>query len=318
MVPMLRGKAKPKFDAPKSWLKFVQNSPAILRRALKLPRTIVPECFAHTMLDDGDQMNLDGKFALVTGAGQGIGKSTALLLAEEGADVAVVDINGEAVETTRTQIAESGRRTIAIQADMGELTDIERIVADTARDLGGIDILVNNAAITFPGDLAQERKRYDLTLEVNLRAPITATYFASEDMKKRGEGAVVNVSSAAALAAFPRLMSYGISKAGLERFTIDAAKQLAPSGIAVNTFRIDIPVASEGFVANEPDMDYSDWEPTDVPAAGILWMLRQPASYTGHNVGMYELRVTEGIMPSKAKKPFVPGDDHPAARFVPS
>jgi NAD(P)-dependent dehydrogenase (short-subunit alcohol dehydrogenase family) len=270
-------------------------------------------------------MEIAGRIALVTGASRGVGRALALAFAAEGACVACAARATDAqpqrapgtLDETVRMVEAAGGRALAIPTNLAHEDEVERMVAKTIDHFGRVDILVNNAAITFPGDLSQERKRYDLTLEVNLRAPITATYFASEDMKRRGEGAVVNVSSAAALAPFPKLMSYGISKAGLERFTIDAAKQLAPSGIAVNTFRIDIPVASEGFVANEPDMDYSDWEPTDVPAAGILWMLRQPASYTGHNVGMYELRVTEGIMPSKAKTPFVPGEDHPAARFVP-
>ena len=71
-------------------------------------------------------------------------------------------------------------------------------------------------------------------------------------------------------------MAYGMSKAAMERMTVDAAEQLRPFGIAVNTFRIDVPVASEGFVANLPDVDHDDWEPTEVPADGILWMLRQP------------------------------------------
>ena len=94
--------------------------------------------------------------------------------------------------------------------------------------------------------------------------------------------------------------------------SIDAAAQLRPYGIAVNTFRIDVPVASEGFVANLPDVDHDDWEPTEVPAEGILWMLRQPPDYTGHNVGMVELRAAHGIMPSRAKRPFVrAGRDQP-------
>jgi hypothetical protein len=73
----------------------------------------------------------------------------------------------------------------------------------------------------------------------------------------------------------------------------------------VNTFRIDVPVASEGFVANLPDVDHSDWEPTAVPAEGIVWMLRQPAAFTGHNLGMVELRERYGIMASRSKRPFV-------------
>ena len=151
------------------------------------------------MLDDGDQMNLDGKFALVTGAGQGIGKSTAVLLAEEGADVAVVDINGEAVETTRTQIAESGRRTIAIQADMGELTDIERIVADTARDLGGIDILVNNAAITWQRqfmDITEDD--WDRIHRVNAKGAFFCMQRAARQMIEQGYGGrIIKLASVA-------------------------------------------------------------------------------------------------------------------------
>ena len=131
--------------------------------------------------------------------------------------------------------------------------------------------------------------------------------YAVQDMKQRRVGgAIVNVSSAAGLHAYPGLMAYGMSKAAMERLTIDAAVQLLPYGIAVNTFRIDVPVASEGFVANLPDVDHDDWEPTDVPAEGIVWMLRQPPEYTGHNVGMVELRATHGIMQSRAKRPFVP------------
>jgi NAD(P)-dependent dehydrogenase (short-subunit alcohol dehydrogenase family) len=126
-------------------------------------------------------------------------------------------------------------------------------------------------------------------------------------MKERREGIILNVSSAAALHPYPGLMAYGMSKAALERLTLDAARQLAPFGIAVNTFRIDVPVASEGFVANLPDVDHSDWEPTEVAAEGILWMLRQPPEYTGHNVGMQELRERHGIMRSRATRPFTPG-----------
>ena len=81
-------------------------------------------------------------------------------------------------------------------------------------------------------------------------------------------------------------MAYGMAKAALEHLTVSAAHQLRPFDIAVNTFRIDVPVASEGFVFNLPDADHSDWEPSEVAAEGIVWMLEQPPSYTGHNVGM--------------------------------
>jgi hypothetical protein len=100
-------------------------------------------------------------------------------------------------------------------------------------------------------------------------------------------------------------MSYGISKVGLERLTIDLARQLQPWNVAANCFRIDVPVASEGFVANTPGVDRSDWEPCQVAAEGIVWMLRQPASYSGRRESMHALRQREGIMKSQAARPYV-------------
>jgi citronellol/citronellal dehydrogenase len=98
-------------------------------------------------------------------------------------------------------------------------------------------------------------------------------------------------------------MAYGMAKAALEHFTMSAAGQLREHGIAVNTFRIDVPVASEGFLAAMPGVDHSDWEPPEVAAEGILWMVRQPPSFTGHNAGMAALRREHGIMPSRAERP---------------
>ena len=158
--------------------------------------------------------------------------------------------------------------------------DVERMVAATIEQYGRVDILVNNAAITFPGDLDMEMKRFDLVMQVDLRAPLLAMQAVIPAMKARGEGAILNISSVAGLNYFPGLMAYGMAKAALEHLTVSAAHQLAPFGIAVNTFRIDVPVASEGFVFNLPDGDHSDWEPSEVAAEGIVWMLEQPPSYT--------------------------------------
>jgi NAD(P)-dependent dehydrogenase (short-subunit alcohol dehydrogenase family) len=199
----------------------------------------------------------------------------------------------------------TGRRALAVPTNLADEAQVRHMVAATIAHFGRLDILVNNAAITFPGDLELPLKRYDLIMAVNLRAPLLATQLAAADMRRRGAGVIINVSSAAALFAVPTLMAYGMSKAALERMTIDCAQQLRPAGIAVNTFRIDVPVASEGFVANLPELDKDDWEPTEVPADGIVWMIRQPPDFTGHTLGMVELRNRFGIMPSRAKKPFV-------------
>jgi NAD(P)-dependent dehydrogenase (short-subunit alcohol dehydrogenase family) len=146
-------------------------------------------------------------------------------------------------------------------------------------------------------------KRFDLVFDVDLRAPVIACQRALPHMVAQGRGAIVNVSSLAALNYFPGLMAYGMAKAALEHFTVSLAEQLRPHSIPVNTFRIDIPVASEGFLAAMPDTDHSDWEPPEVAAEGIVWMLRQPPTYTGHNAGMARLRAEHGIMASRAARP---------------
>jgi citronellol/citronellal dehydrogenase len=138
-------------------------------------------------------------------------------------------------------------------------------------------------------------------MSVNVRAPLVAARAAVPHMTQQGEGAILNVSSAAALSYIPGLMVYGMSKIALEHLTVSLATQLQPQRIAVNTFRIDVPVASEGFVANTPGWDHSEWEPTEVPAEGIVWMLRQPPSYTGHNISMAALRDEQGIMASRVE-----------------
>jgi citronellol/citronellal dehydrogenase len=107
----------------------------------------------------------------------------------------------------------------------------------------------------------------------------------------------------AALYPHASLMAYGMSKIGLERLTVDAAAQLASSGIAVNCFRIDLPVASEGFVANTPGVDHSNWEPSEVAAEGIVWMAGQPPAYSGRRESMYALRHRESIMASRVAAP---------------
>ena len=181
--------------------------------------------------------------------------------------------------------------------------EVERMVAATVEHFSALDVLVNNAAITFPGDLDVPLKRYDLMMAVNLRAPLVAAHAAAPHMRDQGEGAVLNVSSAAALSYIPGLMVYGMSKIALEHLTVSLAEQLRADRIAVNTFRIDLPVASEGFVANTPGFDHSSWEPTEVPAEGVVWMLRQPRAYTGQNVSMAELRAEQGIMASRTGSP---------------
>jgi NAD(P)-dependent dehydrogenase (short-subunit alcohol dehydrogenase family) len=255
--------------------------------------------------------DLRGKVALVTGASRGVGAATAVALAEAGCDVACAARATRAnpqrtqgtIDDTVAKVEEAGGRGLAIPTNLAVDEEVDAMVDATVDRFGRLDVLVNNAAITFVGDLDIPLHRYDLIMQVNLRAPMIAIRRAAPAMRAVGGGAVVNVSSVAALFPHASLMAYGISKIGLERLTVDAAVQLAKDGIAVNCFRIDLPVASEGFVANTPGIDHSAWEPSEVAAEGILWMVRQPTAYSGRRESMFGLRRREGIMATRSSAP---------------
>ncbi len=255
--------------------------------------------------------DLEGKVALVTGASRGVGAATALMLAEAGCDVACAARATRAapqrtagtLDDTVDRIGGVGRRGLAVPTNLAVDAEVEAMVARTVEHFGRLDILVNNAAITFVGDLDIPLHRYDLIMQVNLRAPLIAIREAAPAMRAAGGGSVVNVSSVAALFPHASLMAYGMSKIGLERLTVDAAAQLAAANIAVNCFRIDVAVASEGFLANTPGVDHSTWEPPSVAAEGIVWMLRQPSGYSGRRESMFALRRREGIMASQVPSP---------------
>jgi NAD(P)-dependent dehydrogenase (short-subunit alcohol dehydrogenase family) len=252
--------------------------------------------------------DLRGKVALVTGASRGVGAAVAVVLAEAGASVACAARSTEAtprrtpgtLEATVGRIEAQGGRGLAVPTNLADPAQVTAMVDRTVEHFGRLDVLVNNAAITFVGDLDIPLARHELVMAVNLTAPLVATRAAVAHLRAAGGGRILNVSSVAALVPYPGLMSYGISKIGLERLTVDLARQLQSDAIAVTCFRIDLPVASEGFVANTPGADRSTWEPCEVAAEGILWMLRQPAAYSGRCESMLGLRQREGIMPSRA------------------
>jgi citronellol/citronellal dehydrogenase len=253
-------------------------------------------------------VDLDGKVAIVTGASRGVGAATSVALAEAGCRVACAarstreapQRTAGTLDETLDRVKAAGAEGLAVPTNLADRDAVRAMVARTVDHFGGVDVLINNAAVQFIGDLEQPEHRHDLTFAVNYWAPYVAIKEAYPHMERRGGGSIVNVSSLAALIPFPDMLSYGASKVALERLTLDVARVLQPKGIAANVFRIDIAVASEGFVANTPGVDRSDWEPCEVAAEGILWMIRQPVGYTGRRESMYHLREREGIMASRA------------------
>ena len=252
-------------------------------------------------------LDLTGKTALVTGASRGIGKAIAIALGRSGAAVGVVaratdehrfKLPGTVDETARL-IESAGGRAAAIPGDLTSNAEVDRVVDAAFDRLGPIDILVNNAAIDFLTPFLEvSRKRFDLMLGLNLLAPFWLAKRLVPGMVERGGGYVLNVSSQAALRQFTGGLTYGMTKAALERFTMGLAAELEGKGVSSNCLRVDVPIASEGFVLNFADkgLDESRWESVEVGAEAALWMLAQPpAEFNGVNIGISEMRERYGV-----------------------
>ena len=194
---------------------------------------------------------LDGRIALVTGASRGIGEAIARRLAEAGAAVAVSARTVEegdhplpgSTATTVRSIVDAGGTGVAVAADLSRQEDRRALVAEVERRLGPIDVLVNNAAVTYfePVDGFSEA-HYRTMFEVQVRAPFELAQLVVPGMRERGRGWVLNISSGAARhpqgPPYRRGLGggtvYGMCKAALERFTTGLAAELHPAGIAVN------------------------------------------------------------------------------------
>jgi NAD(P)-dependent dehydrogenase (short-subunit alcohol dehydrogenase family) len=162
--------------------------------------------------------------------------------------------------------------------------------------------VVNNAAASFRGNWDQPLRHHDFTMKITCDAPYVPSRQAVPHFRAVGEGRILNGSSGSAFRSPPGTeasLSYGAAKIALEHLSVDLAQQLASDRIAVNCFRIDTGVATQGALDVMPG-DISHWPTPEVAAEGIIWMLSQPVSYSGQLEGMRHLALREGIMPTVA------------------
>ncbi len=187
-----------------------------------------------------EMFRVDGKVALVTGAGRGIGRASALALAESGADVVVVSRPLEQVQQVTDEIEAMGRRAVAVSADVVELERLGELVDTAIEQLGGLDLLVNNAGGSFPKPLLETSARsFERAFRFNVTTALELTKHAVPAMLARGGGSVVNISSAIGRLTDRGFAAYGTAKGALTHLTKLMACDLAPhirvNGIAVGS-----------------------------------------------------------------------------------
>src|SRR5208337_3220905 len=179
-------------------------------------------------------MSLEGKVAIVTGAGSGIGKATAVLFSKMGAKLVLVGRRLDPLKGTLSEL--QGGRGLLVQADVSKSQDAQRIVDETLREFGKLDILVNNAGVEGPfksfADLSEGE--WDYVMNINLKGVFLCSKFAVAAMRKNGRGNITNVASNWGLIAAPNASVYCASKAGVISLTKAMAMDVADYGITVN------------------------------------------------------------------------------------
>ncbi|MBK6403124.1 MAG: SDR family oxidoreductase [Rhodocyclaceae bacterium] len=252
----------------------------------------------------GDIYSIAGKVALITGGSRGIGQSIAELFAERGAEVIICSRKQQDLDVVAAGIRAKGGKAHAIQAHVGKLDDIERLVGLLDERGLAVDVLVNNAGISPPnaGTFCDTTPAlWDKIMEVNVRGPFFLTAALGRKMAERGSGAIVNISTTSALMAQPEIGAYCVSKAALNTMTRCFARELGPRGVRVNAISCGVIKTAMGdHTMNDPQR-YADMMkvnplkrvgyPEEV-AAAALFLASDAASYSSGVI----LQVDGGVL----------------------